>query len=389
MPGLLPNVDPDGLLEFSVVYTDRALNHMSKSFQSVMKDISGMLKEVYHAKSTALVPGSGTFGMEAVARQFATGKNALVIRNGWFSFRWSQIMDMGHIAAETTVLKARKVTPGKQSPWIPAPIAEVVAAIQDKKPDVVFAPHVETACGMILPDDYLKAVSDAVHEVGGLFVLDCIASGAMWVNMEATGVDVLISAPQKGWSSSPCCAMVCLSERARKAIDGTTSTSFACDLKKWLQIMEAYEGGGHAYHATMPTDALTRLCAVMQETRAYGFEKVRQEQIALGAGVRQLFESRGIPSVAADGFKAPGVVVSYTEDPEIQSSKKFLAQGLQTAAGVPLQCDEGADFATFRVGLFGLEKWHHVDRTVAHLAAALDRLGIGAKAAAQELATAK
>ncbi len=389
MPGLLPTVDPDGLLEFSVVYTDRALNHMSKSFQGVMKDISGMLKEVYGARSSVLVPGSGTFGMEAVARQFATGKKALIIRNGWFSYRWSQILDMGSIASESTVLKARKVAPGKQSPWIPAPIHEVVAAIREKKPDVVFAPHVETAAGMLLPDDYLKAVSNAVHEVGGLFVLDCIASGALWVNMQATGVDVLISAPQKGWSSSPCCAMVCLSERARSAIDATTSTSFACDLKKWLQIMEAYEGGGHAYHATMPTDALTRLCEVMKETKAYGFEKVRQEQIALGAGVRQLFESRGIPSVAAEGFKAPGVVVSYTDDPEIQSSKKFLAEGLQTAAGVPLQCDEGADFATFRIGLFGLEKWHNVERTVAHLAAALDRLGIGAvKAAKPEMVTA-
>ncbi len=391
MPGLLPHVDPDGLLEFSVVYTDRALNHMSKSFQSVMKDISGMLKEVYHAKSAALVPGSGTFGMESVARQFATGKNVLVIRNGWFSYRWSQILDMGQIAKETTVLKARKVAPGKQSAWIPAPIAEVVAAIREKKPAVVFAPHVETAAGMILPDDYLKAVADAVHEMGGLFVLDCIASGAMWVNMQATGVDVLISAPQKGWSSSPCCAMVVMSERARIAIDGTTSTSFACDLKKWLQIMEAYEGGGHAYHATMPTDALTRLCAVMKETRAYGFDKVRLEQIALGAGVRKLFENRGIPSVAAEGFKAPGVVVSYTTDPEIQSSKKFLAEGLQTAAGVPLQCDEGADFATFRIGLFGLEKWHNVQRTVDQLAAALDRLGIAKaeKQAAPELVGAK
>ena len=377
MSGLLPHVDPDGLLEFSVVYTDRALNHMSKSFQGVMKDISGILKEVYHAQSAVLVPGSGTFGMEAVARQFAGDKKVLVIRNGWFSFRWTQIFDMGRIPAESTVLKARRVNDSKQAPWVPAPIAEVVAAIREKKPDVVFAPHVETACGMILPDDYLKAVADAVHEVGGLFVLDCIASGAMWVNMEATGVDVLVSAPQKGWSSSPCCAMVMLSARARAAIDATTSTSFACDLKKWLQIMETYEGGGHAYHATMPTDALTRLREVMKETQAYGFEKVRAEQIALGAGVRALFESRGIPSVAAEGFKAPGVVVSYTTDPEIQSSRKFLAEGLQTAAGVPLQCDEPADFMTFRVGLFGLEKWHNVDRTVGQLAAALDRLGIG------------
>jgi len=377
MSGLLPHVDPDGLLEFSVVYTDRALNHMSKSFQGVMKDISSILKEVYHARSAVLVPGSGTFGMEAVARQFAGDKKVLVIRNGWFSFRWTQIFDMGRIPAEATVLKARRVGSGKQAPWVPAPIAEVVAAIREKKPDVVFAPHVETASGMILPDDYLRAVADAVHEVGGLFVLDCIASGAMWVNMQATGVDVLVSAPQKGWSSSPCCAMVMLSERARAAIDATTSTSFACDLKKWLQIMETYEGGGHAYHATMPTDALTRLREVMKETQAYGFDKVRAEQIDLGAKVRALFESRGIPSVAAEGFKAPGVVVSYTEDPEIQSSRKFLAEGLQTAAGVPLQCDEPADFMSFRIGLFGLEKWHHVDRTVGQLAAALDRLGIG------------
>jgi aspartate aminotransferase-like enzyme len=374
MPGLLPQVDPDGLLEFSVVYTDRALNHMSKSFQGVMKDISGILKEVYHAKSAVLVPGSGTFGMESVARQFANDKKVLIIRNGWFSYRWTQILDMGRIAAEATVLKARQVSPGTQSPWTPAPIAEVVAAIRANKPDVVFAPHVETSAGMILPDDYLRAVADAVHEVGGLFVLDCIASGAMWVNMADTGVDVLVSAPQKGWSSSPCCAMVMLSERARAAIDSTVSSSFAMDLKKWLQIMETYENGGHAYHATLPTDALTRLREVMKETQVYGFERVRTEQIELGTKVRALFESRGIPSVAAEGFKAPGVVVSYTTDPEIHSSRKFLAAGLQTAAGVPLQCDEAADFMSFRVGLFGLEKWHNVDRTVAHLAAALDQV---------------
>jgi len=374
MPGLLPHVDPDGLLEFSVVYTDRSLNHMSKSFQGVMKDISGILKTVYHAKSVALVPGSGTFGMEAVARQFAADKKVLIIRNGWFSFRWSQILDMGRIAAESTVLKARRVGSEKQSPWVPAPIDEAVAAIRAKKPDVVFAPHVETSSGMILPDDYLRSVAAAVHEVGGLFVLDCIASGAMWVDMVDVGVDILVSAPQKGWSSSPCCAMVMLSERARAAIDGTTSSSYACDLKKWLQIMETYEGGAHAYHATMPTDALTRLCEIMKETQAYGFAKVRTEQMELGAKVRALFESRGIPSVAAEGFKAQGVVVSYTEDPEIQSSRKFLAAGLQTAAGVPLQCDEPADFMTFRVGLFGLEKWHNVDRTVAQLAAALDKV---------------
>ena len=381
MPGLLPNVDPDGLLEFSVVYTDRALNHMSKSFQGVMTDISSILKEVYNAPCAVLVPGSGTFGMEAVARQFAAGKHVLVIRNGWFSYRWTQIFDMGNIPASSTVLKARKAGVGAQAPWAPAPIAEVQAAIAREKPALVFAPHVETASGMILPDSYLKAVADAVHEAGGLFVLDCIASGAMWVNMKATGVDVLISAPQKGWSSSPCCAMVMLSERARTAIEGTTSSSFACDLKKWLQIMEAYEKGGHAYHATLPTDALTRLRAAMKETQAYGFVKVKAEQELLGKKVRTLFESRGLPSVAAEGFKAPGVVVSYTTDPDIQSGKKFLEQGLQTAAGVPLQCDEGADFKTFRVGLFGLEKWQQVDRTVASLAGALDRIGLGERVA--------
>ena len=380
MPGLLPNVDPEGLLEFSVVYTDRALNHMSRSFQGVMTDIGGMLKEVYGAHSVALVPGSGTFGMESVARQFAGGKDVLIIRNGWFSFRWTQILDMGGFAKSQTVLKARRIGEGKQAPWIPAPIAEVQQAIRDKKPAVVFAPHVETACGMILPDDYLRGVAEAAHEVGALFVLDCIASGAMWVDMRATGVDILISAPQKGWSSSPCCAMVMLSERARQAIDATTSTSFACDLKKWLQIMETYEKGAHAYHTTMPTDALTRLCAVMKETRAYGYAKVKAEQVELGAKVRALFESRGLPSVAAEGFKAPGVVVSYTTDAEIQSGKKFLGAGLQTAAGVPLQCGEPADFSTFRIGLFGLEKWHHVDRTVAHLRHALDQIGIVAPA---------
>ena len=381
MSGLLPNVDPDGLLEFSVVYTDRALNHMSSRFQGVMNDISRILKEVYRAHSVALVPGSGTYGMEAVARQFANGQHVMVIRNGWFSYRWSQIFDMGRIPASSTVLKACQTGVGAQAPWAPAPIAEVQASIAREKPAVVFAPHVETAAGLILPDVYLRAVSDAVHAVGGLFVLDCIASGAMWVDMQATGVDILISAPQKGWSSSPCCAMVMLSERARAAIDATTSTSFACDLKKWLQVMETYEKGGHIYHATLPTDALARLRDVMQETQAYGFAKVKAEQEALGRQVRELFESRGLPSVAAEGFKAPGVVVSYTTDPDIQSGKKFLAQGLQTAAGVPLQCDEGANFMTFRVGLFGLEKWHQVKRTVGQLVVALDRMGVVAPVA--------
>ena len=374
MPGLLPDVDPQGLLEYSVVYTDRALNHMSQSFQGVMKDISSILKEVYHARSAIVVPGSGTFGMEAVARQFATGKKALVIRNGWFSYRWTQIFEMGNIPASATVLKARRLGVDKQSPFAPAPIDEVVATIKAEKPDVVFAPHVETASGMILPDAYLRTVADAVHAVGGLFVLDCIASGTIWVDMAACGVDVLVSAPQKGWSGSPCCAFVMLSEQARTRIDATTSTSFACDLKKWLQIMETYEGGAHAYHATLPTDALMRTRDVMKETQAYGFDKVRAEQQELGNKVRALMVRKGFKSVAAEGFQAPGVVVSYTDDPGIQSSKKFLGQGLQTAAGVPLQCDEGADFQSFRIGLFGLDKLHNVDRTVAHLEKALSQI---------------
>ncbi|MFP5461787.1 MAG: aminotransferase class V-fold PLP-dependent enzyme [Gammaproteobacteria bacterium] len=382
MPGLLPDVDPDGLLEFSVVYTDRALNHMSRSFQGVMRDISAILKEVYRAHSVALVPGSGTFGMEAVARQFAGGRDVLVLRNGWFSYRWSQILEMGNIPASTTVLKARPTGPDPQAPWVPAPIGEVRAAILERRPAVVFAPHVETAAGMILPDDYLAAVAEATHAVGGLFVLDCIASGAMWVDMRATGVDLLISAPQKGWSGSPCCAMVMLSERARAAIDGTTSSSFACDLKKWLQVMETYESGGHMYHATMPTDALTRLRAVMSETRDCGFEKLRGAQQDLGNRVRALLEARGVRSVAADGYKAPCVVVSHTDDPELQSARRFIAEGLQTAAGVPLQCDEGPGFSTFRIGLFGLEKLNHVERTVSHLEAALDRIGLKAGQAA-------
>lgn len=374
MPGLLPDVDPDGLLEYSVVYTDRAINHMSKRFQQVMKDISATLKEVYHAKSAVVVPGSGTFGMEAVARQFATGRKALVIRNGWFSFRWTQIFEMGNIPAQSTVLKARRTGPGKQAPFAPAPIEEVVATIKELRPDVVFAPHVETSAGMILPDDYLRAVADAVHSVGGLFVLDCIASGTIWVDMTATGVDVLVSAPQKGWSGSPCSALVMLSELARTRIDSTTSTSYACDLRKWLQIMEAYEGGAHAYHATMPTDALARVRDVMLETREYGFDKVRDEQQQLGDAVRALLTKRGFKSVAAPGFQAPGVVVSYTEDADMQSGKKWLGLGLQIAAGVPLQCDEGPDFQSFRIGLFGLDKLHNPARTVKSLEDALDRL---------------
>ena len=376
MPGLLPDVDPDGLLEFSVVFTDRSLNHMSRTFQGVMRDISATLKKVYNAAAVVVVPGGGTYGMEAVARQFAGGQQCLVIRNGWFSYRWSQILEQGGIATDITVMKARRTADGPQAPFAPAPLDEVVSCIEAERPAVVFAPHVETSAGMLLPDGYLRAVADATHAAGGLFVLDCIASGELWVDMRACGVDVLISAPQKGWSASPCSGLVMLGDAALERIGATTSSSFACDLRKWLEIMQAYENGGHAYHATMPTDALKQFRDTMKETEAYGFERVRDEQLELGRRVRELLENRGFRSVAAPGFQAPGVVVSYTDDPEFQNGRKFLEQGLQIAAGVPLMCDEGPDYRSFRIGLFGLDKLHHVDRTVGFLAEALDRIGI-------------
>lgn len=380
MPGLLPHIDPDGLLEYSVVYTDRALNHMSQRFQQVMRDVSATLKEVYGARSAIVVPGSGSTGMESVARQFAGGKPCLIVRNGWFSYRWTQILEMSGIAPDPVVMKARRTGPGATAPFAPAPIDEVVAAIHATKPALVFAPHVETSAGLMLPDAYLRAVSDAVHAVGGMLVLDCIASGAAWVDMRATGVDVLLSAPQKGWSATPCAGLVMLSDLARERIDATASSSFSLDLKKWLSIMETYEGGGHAYHATLPTDGLTGLRDVMNELRAFGFTAAKEAQFEIGRQVRALLAERGIASVAAPGFEAPGVVVSYTDRADWQSTAAFRALGLQVAAGVPLACDEGPDFKTFRIGLFGIDKWQNVDRTVATLRTAVDRLLVPATA---------
>ena len=374
MPGLLPDIDPEGLLEYSVVYTDRSLNHMSQVFQTVMNDISATLKSVYNAQAVAVVPGSGTFGMEAVARQFASGKKCMVIRNGWFSFRWTQIFEKGSIPAQSTVLKARRTYDGPQSPFAPAPIEEVVVAIKSEKPDVLFAPHVETASGIMLPDNYIRALADAVHSVGGLLVMDCIASGTIWVDMEVSGVDILISAPQKGWSASPCCALVMLSALGQERIKNTESSSFSCDLRKWLNIMEAYENGGHAYHATMPTDSLRRFRDIMKETEEYGFEKVRNEQQELGDKIRAILAAKGIKSVAAEGFQAPGVIVSYTEEKGIQTGEKFTEIGFQVAAGVPLQCDEPEDYQSFRLGLFGLDKLHNVGRTVEKIEGALNQI---------------
>ena len=374
MPSLLPNLDPEGLLEYSVVFTDRSLNHMSGSFQSVMNDISNTLKQVYKADAAVVVPGGGTYAMEAVARQFASNKNCLVIRNGFFSFRWTQIFDMGDIPAAHSVMKAAMTSNDHQAPFAPASIEDVVKKIKESKPDLVFAPHVETASGIILPDDYLKKIAAAVHEHGGLFVLDCIASGAIWVDMKEAGVDILISAPQKGWSASPSSGLVMLNDQALNEMASSTSTSFACDLKKWHQIMQAYENGGHAYHATMPTDALLGFRNAMEEMREFGFENGKAAQAALGQRVRELLHKKGIKSVAADGFAAPGVVVSYTEDGNIQNGSKFAANGLQIAAGVPLMCDEPDTFRTFRLGLFGLDKLKDVDRTVDNLENALDQV---------------
>ena len=367
-------VDPDGLLEYSVVFTDRSLNHMSKAFQGVMKDISSMLRGVYNAEAAIVVPGGGTFGMEAVARQFARGANVLVVRNGWFSYRGSQITESADLTAQCTVMKARQTGNDSPSPFAPAPIDEVVASIRENRPDVVFAPHVETSAGVILPEAYIKEMAAAAHEVGALLVLDCIASGCIWIDMRETGVDVLISAPQKGWSASPSAGLVMLSDRAEQRLQDTTSDSFAIDLKKWRQIMQAYENGGHAYHATLPTDSLRAFRDTMKETKSYGFERLRDAQWALGNGVRAMLKAKGVVSVAAEGFGAPGVVVSYTDDPDIQNGSKFSALGMQIAAGVPLQCDEPADFRTFRLGLFGLDKLYDVEATLNRLEPVLDKV---------------
>ncbi len=364
-------VDPQGLQEFSVVFTDRSLNHMSQRFQTVMRDVSGLLKEVYMGTATALIPGGGTYAMESVARQFGKGR-VLIVRNGWFSYRWTQIFEAGGFAGESHVILAKRAGNQPRAPFAPPAIEEVVAKIHEVKPEAVFAPHVETSSGIILPDEYVSAMAAAAHEVGALLVLDCIASGCVWVDMAATGVDVLISAPQKGWSASPSAGIVVMGPRAEARLAETASNSFALDLKKWRAIMAAYEGGGHAYHATMPTDALVGFREAMLETKAMGFAEAKAAQWALGVQVRALLAARGIGSVAAEGYQAPGVVVSYTEDADVQNGSKFRAAGYQIAAGVPLQVGEGADFRTFRLGLFGLDKLKDTDGTLARVTAALD-----------------
>ena len=383
MPGLLPDIDPDGLLEYSVVFSDRSLNHMSSRFRRVMTYLSASLERTYAADAVAVVPGGGTYAMEAVARQFGTGRHCLVIRNGWFSYRWTQIFDAGSIPARSTVLKARPAHPRPTAPFAPPPIEEVTAAIREQRPDVVCAPHVETASGILLPDDYLRSVAAAVRAADALFVLDCVASGAIWVDMRKAGVDVLISAPQKGWSGSPCAGLVMLGPRALDRMDPDANTSFSCDLLRWRQVMDSYEGGGHTYHTTMPTDALRVSAGAMAETEAFGLVKARERQLELGSRVRALLAGRGFPSVAAPGFEAPGVVVSHTGDPAIQNGGRFAAAGLRIAAGVPLRCGEPAGFRTFRLGLFGLDKLADIDRTVDNLAGAVDRVVAASARAAQ------
>ena len=372
MPALRDDIDPDGLLEYSVVFSDRSLNSMSSAFGDVMRDISRIMRNAYGAASVAVVPGGGTYGMEAIARQFVRDARVMVIRNGWFSYRWSQIIDAGGLASETTVLAARQLADETDSPFAPLPLDDILAHIRAEKPDIVFCPHVETSAGMMMPDDFIAAVTACVHEHGGMFVLDCVASGTVFVNLEQTGVDVLLTAPQKGWSASPCAALVMMSPRARARLDETTSSSFANDLKKWTQIMETYEGGAHAYHATMPTDALRHFRDALVEAEAFGLAALKEAQIRLGREVRELMHSYQYKSVAAAGFEAPSVVVCFAPNADIKTGKAFAAQGLQIAAGVPLECGEREDYASFRIGLFGMDKLTDIDRTVTNLEAALE-----------------
>ncbi|WP_010196048.1 aminotransferase class V-fold PLP-dependent enzyme [Psychrobacter sp. PAMC 21119] len=375
MTALRQDIDPNGLLEYSVVYTDRALNHMSKVFQQVMNDLSSELKSVYNADAVAIVPGSGTYGMEAVARQLAKDEDCLIIRNGWFSYRWTQILEKGNIAKSSTVLTAdRTENTDAPKPFAPVDIDVAVAKIKEQKPAIVFAPHVETSAGIILPDDYIKALGEAVHSVGGLLVIDCIASGCVWLDMKALGIDVLISAPQKGWSSTPCAGLVMLSDAAVKKVDDTESDSFSLDLKQWLNIMRAYENGGHAYHATMPTDGLRQFRDTINEAKEVGFAKLSDAQWELGNRVRKVMEDKGVESVAAEGFKAPGVVVAYTERDDMHKGSAFAEAGLQIAAGVPLKVGEPENFKTFRLGLFGLDKLTDIDGAVTRFETALDKV---------------
>mmetsp|Transcript_11346 Transcript_11346/g.16455 ORF Transcript_11346/g.16455 Transcript_11346/m.16455 type:complete len:456 (+) Transcript_11346:178-1545(+) len=380
---VVPKADFGDLKEYSVIFTNRSLNLMSVPFQTVMKNLNNLLKKTYNADKVAIIPGSGTFGMEAVARQFATDEHVMVIRNGWFSFRWTEIFDMGggsNIPSSHTVLMAQPVpTSDKTCPhkhYAPYPIDEVVAKIHDERPAVLFAPHVETSTGMILPDDYIKKATKAMHEVGGLFVLDCIASGTVWADMKDLGVDVVISAPQKGWTGPACAALVMMSEKAVEKMGEKEETSFSLSLKRWSAIMDTYEKGGFGYHTTMPTDALRDFHEISVETLKFGLPKLKDAQIELGATARSLLESKGLTSVAAPGFQAPGVLVYYSplgqENPVMMN--RFKAHGLQIAMGVPWRVNEPEGLQTFRIGLFGLDKMGNIPHTIETLGTALDQV---------------
>ena len=426
---------PSPLQEFSVVYTDRALNHMSEPFKKAMLEIGDTLKEVYNCDHAVIIPGSGTYAMEAAARQFATGKKAIVLRNGFFSYRWTQIFESCGIPTDHLVLKAQAVDDSPKPQFAPHPVDQVVETIMKEKPAVLFAPHVETSTGMILPDDYIKKVADAMHSVGGIMVLDCIASGTVWVDMKKLGVDALISAPQKGcasrpqfgaqfpaqlfacltpslhpspprrWTGPSCAGLVMMNERAADVARATRSSSFVCDLRKWLELMESYEAGGFMYHATMPTDALVTFRDVMMETRDFGFDNANDAAWDLGRKVHSMMcEEKGLTRVAAPGYQAAGVIVVHTEDaqvagappslplpppprtrtspllsshhhllPPLQVAGKFIQAGTQIAAGVPFMIGEPADTKTFRIGLFGLDKLKDTDKTVKTLRDSLEK----------------
>ena len=372
MSSLYPDIDPEGLLEYSVVFTDRSVNSMSQQFQSVMRGLHEELTSVYNASSCVLVPGGGSYAMEAVARQFARNEKVLVVRNGWFSYRWTQIFDQGVAPAHAEIVCARPDTPEADQQFSPAPIEDICAAITANRPSVVVAPHVETSAGLLMPDEFIAQIASTAHEVGAIFVLDCVASGALWVDMGALGVDLLISAPQKGWTSTPCAGVVMLSDAALARMEDTESDSFVLNLKKWHQIMGAYLGGGHAYHATMPTDGISQFYQAVLEIKTFGYANAKQAQIELGTKLRGIMEQRGFKSLTADGFKSPTVIVSHTDRDDMKSGAAFAAQGVQIAAGVPLECGESDQFKTFRIGLFGLDKLANIERTISVFTEKLD-----------------
>ena len=362
--------DPAGLKEYSVVYTDRALNHMSTKYCDVAKEVSSTLNEVYNSHRAVMLPGSGTYGMEATARALATDKKVLVLRNGYFSYRWTDIFDQTGIPSDVTVLKGSPVGASSRPQFTPHPLEDVLATIRREKPAVVFAPHVETSTGIKLPDEYVAEVGAAVQEHGGHFVLDCIASGTYWTDMKALNVDVVITAPQKGWTGPACVGLTMLSERATEAVRASKPKSMVLNLSKWLDVAESYDNGGFMYYTTMPTDAITLFRDVAAETKEYGFAKAKEDFILLGQEVRDMMASKGFTTVAADGYHAPGVVVAYTDDPNM--FPKFKSQGFQVAAGVPFMIDEPTGNHTFRIGLFGIDKLYNRARTVSRLAEGID-----------------